>query len=70
MGEHYRLSEEQKGNILVAFGPEPEHNKYGSVNAVPRAAQREEGWEKSLELERINGKIIALPREQFKRWNE
>ena len=27
--EHYRLSEEQKGNILMAFGAEPEPDKYG-----------------------------------------
>jgi hypothetical protein len=68
--EHYRLSEEQKENILIGFGTEPEYDKYGIANAVTRAAQNEESWEKSLELERIGGKLITLPREEFKNWDE
>ena len=68
--EHYRLSEDQKENILIAFGREPESDKYGIANAMTRAAQSEENWEKSLELERIGGKLITLPREEFKKWDE
>jgi hypothetical protein len=68
--EHYKLSETQKENILIAFGAEPEHDKYGIANAVTRAAKQEEGWEKSLDLERIGGKLITLPREEFKKWDE
>jgi len=68
--EHYRLSEEQKENILIAFGVEPEYDKYGIANAVTRAAQNEENWEKSLELERIGGRLITLPREEFRSWDE
>jgi hypothetical protein len=68
--EHYRLSEEQKENILIAFGMEPEYDKYGIANAVTRAAQNEENWEKSLELERIGGRLIILSREEFKNWDE
>ncbi len=68
--DHYRLSEEQKERILIAFGTEPEHDKYGIANAVTRAAQNEENWEKSLELERIGGKLITLPREEFRKWDE
>jgi len=68
--EHYRLSENQKENILIAFGAEPESDKYGIANAVTRAAQKEEGWEKSLELEKIGGRLISLPNEQFRGWDE
>jgi hypothetical protein len=68
--EHYKLSETQKENILIAFGAEPEHDKYGIANAISRAAQSEENWEKSIELERIGGKLITLPREDFKKWDE
>jgi len=68
--DHYRLSEEQKERILIAFGTEPEHDKYGIANAVTRAAQSEENWEKTLELERIGGKLITLPREEFRKWDE
>ena len=48
--EHYRLSEEQKGNIFMAFGAEPEADQYGIANAVARASQREESWEKAWSL--------------------
>jgi hypothetical protein len=68
--EHYRLSEIQKENILMAFGAEPEHDKYGIAMAVTQAAEREETWEKSIELERIGGKLISLPLEQFKAFDE
>jgi hypothetical protein len=64
--EHYRLSETQKENILMAFGAESEYDKYGIANAVTRAAQMEENWENCLELERVGGKLITLPREKFK----
>ncbi len=68
--EHYRLSEDQKENILIAFGREPESDKYGIANAITRAAQNEQTWEKSLEMERIGGKLITLPREEFRSWDE
>jgi hypothetical protein len=64
--EHYRLSEAQRDNILMAFGAEPEYDKYGIANAITLAAQKEETWEKSVELERIGGNLISLPIEDFK----
>lgn len=54
----------------MAFGGEPEHDKYGIANAVSRAARTEENWEKSLEMERIGGKLITLPTEEFRKWDE
>ncbi|MFZ6016346.1 MAG: DUF932 domain-containing protein [Nitrospirota bacterium] len=68
--EHYRLSEIQKENTLLAFGAEPEYDKYGIANAITRAAQREESWEKSIELERIGGKLITIPIQEFKNLDE
>jgi len=64
--ENYRLSEVQKENILMAFGAEPEYDKYGIANAITLAAKKEESWEKSIELERVGGNLIALPIEEFK----
>lgn len=64
--EQYKLSESQKENILMAFGAEPEYDKYGITNAISLAAQQEETWEKSVEMERIGGKLISLPIEHFK----
>ena len=68
--EHYRLSETQKENILIAFGAEPEYDKYGIANAITRAAQAEESWERSLDLERIGGKLVALAAQEFKKLDE
>jgi len=62
----YGLSEGQKENILMAFGAEPELDQYGIANAITKAAQSEESWEKSLELERIGGKLVALSSQEFK----
>ncbi len=68
--EQYKLSESQKANILIAFGAEPEYDKYGIANALTLAAQREETWEKSVEMERIGGRLITLPVEEFKALDE
>lgn len=66
----YKLSEAQKANILMAFGAEPEYDQYGIANAVTQAAQKEETWEKSVELEKLGGKLVALPMEEFKALDE
>ena len=68
--EQYKLSEAQKDNILIAFGAEPEYDKCGIANAITLAAQKEETWEKSVELERVGGNLIALPIEEFKSLDE
>jgi len=68
--EHYRLSEGQRDNILMAFGAEPEFDKYGIANALTLAAQKETTWERSVEMERIAGHLIALPVEEFKAMDE
>ena len=68
--EHYRLSEAQRDNILMAFGAEPEYDKLGVANALTLAAQKEESWEESVEMERIAGHLIALPIEEFKAMDE
>ena len=68
--DQYKLSEAQKANILIAFGAEPEYDQYGIANAVTLAAQKEESWEKSVELEKLGGKLVALPMEEFKAMDE
>jgi len=68
--DQYKLSEAQKANILMAFGAEPEYDQYGIANAVTLAAQKEETWEKNVELEKLGGKLVALPLEEFKALDE
>jgi len=54
----------------MAFGAEPEYDKYGIASAVTLAAQKEDTWEKSVDLEKIGGRLITLPPEEFKRLDE
>ena len=68
--QQYKLSESQKENILIAFGVEPEPDKYGISNAITLAAQKEETWEKRIELEKIGGRLVALPIKEFKSLDE
>jgi hypothetical protein len=68
--EHYRLSDAQRDNILMAFGAEPESDKYGIANALTLAAQKETAWEKSVEMERIGGRLITMPIKDFKALDE
>jgi hypothetical protein len=64
--EHYRLTEAQKENILLAFGAEPLADQFGIANALGRAAKLEETWEKALELERLSGRVLTLSLSEFK----
>lgn len=64
--DRYALSEGQKEHILMAFGAEPDYSQYGLANAITMAAQMEEKWEDSLELEKLGGKIVALPATELK----
>lgn len=68
--DHYHLSEDQKEHILMAFGAEPEADKYGITNAVTRTAQYDENWEKVLDMERIGGELISLPGDEFRAWDQ
>jgi hypothetical protein len=70
LAEHYKLSEAQKENILMAFGAEAEYDIYGIANAVSMAAQKEETWEKSIELEKISGKLISDSWQELKKFYE
>ncbi len=68
--QQYKLSESQKENIFIAFGVEPEPDKYGISNAITLAAQKEETWEKRIDLEKIGGSLVALPIKEFKSLDE
>ncbi|MFH1971638.1 MAG: DUF932 domain-containing protein [Patescibacteria group bacterium] len=68
--KHYKLSEAQRENILMAFGAEPEHDKFGIANAVTLAAQKEESWEGCVDLEKVGGNIISLQAEEFRSFDE
>jgi len=68
--EHYQLSEVQKENILMAFGSDPEHDKLGIADAVTRAAQKEKRFEDRIDMEKLGGKVISLPNDQFRRFDD
>ena len=68
--QQYKLSESQKENIFIAFGVEPDPDMYGISNAITLVAQKEENWEKSIELEKMGVRLVAVPIEEFKSLDE
>lgn len=68
--QQYKLRESQKENILIAYGVEPDPDKYGISNAITLAAQKEKTWEKRIELEKIGGRLVTLPIKEFKSLDE
>lgn len=62
----YRMTEEQKEQILMSFGMEKDKTKYGIANAVTNAAQSQSNFERVIEMERIGGRIIEMDNQKFK----
>lgn len=62
----YRMTEEQKDQILISFGMEKDKTKYGIVNAITNAALSQDNFEKAIEMEKIGGRIIEMDNGRFK----
>ena len=65
--KQYRLTESQRENILMAYAVEPMETKWGLVNAITRAAKQEENFERTIEMERLGGRIIQLDENKYSR---
>ncbi len=55
------VKENERTNKIQKGGKDEITNLNGIANAITRAAQREESWEKSLELEKLGGRLRVLP---------
>lgn len=64
--KEYKLGDEQKENILMAFGAEPDKTQYGIANAITRAGQNEGTYERELDFEKIGGEIVTMEPGRFR----
>lgn len=65
----FRLNEEERDRVLChllgGHAGEPEFTRYGLAQAVSRAGQTLESYERATELEQLSGHIIELPPAQW-----
>jgi hypothetical protein len=60
--ERYRFNETEKDAVLDHLIEGGQANLYGLINAVTRTATDVESYDRSMELQRIGGEILELPK--------
>ena len=63
--DRLQFNDTEKENVLLHFMQGGDFSKFGLVQAVTRAAQDVESYDRAVELERIGGQIIELPATDF-----
>jgi Domain of unknown function (DUF932) len=64
------LSDEEQGRVLSAFitdAPQNGLGLFGVVNAVTRASQEVEDYERATELEKLGGVLLATPAKEWEK---
>lgn len=69
--KHYRLSESEKrlvlGHFLTGHNGQSELTRYGLLQAVTKASQEVEDYDRASELEQLSGQILELAPNQWRR---
>ena len=63
--KQFRLSDQDREQVLMAFGAEPDSTQYGIANAFTRMAKTKESFVDQLELEKLGGVLIEMSPQQF-----
>lgn len=61
LADKYILNQNERGSILRHFIMGGDDSRFGLVNAVTRASQDIEDYNRATELERLGGELLALP---------
>lgn len=61
----FNFNDEEKGALLLHFAQGGDFSKYGLINAVTRTAEDVQSYDRAVELERLGGQIIELPKSDF-----
>lgn len=61
LADKYVLNQNERGSILRHFIMGGDDSRFGLVNAVTRASQDIEDYNRATELERLGGELLALP---------
>lgn len=65
LARNFELTDTEKENVLLQFIQGGDSSKFGLVQAVTRASQDVESYDRAVELERLGGEIIELPPTDF-----
>jgi RNAse (barnase) inhibitor barstar len=66
VSKKFNISKDDGGNILDALADGNDFSRWGLANAITFQACGAKDYDKSIEFERIGGKIIDLPRSEWK----
>ena len=61
LADKFLLTENERGDILRQLFIGGDNSRYGLINAVTSASKIAKSYERSTDLERIGGEILALP---------
>ncbi len=61
LADKYVLNQNERGSILRHFIMGGDDSRFGLVNAVTRASQDIEDYNRATELERLGGELLSLP---------
>jgi len=61
----FTLTETEKSSVLTHLSAGGDLSQWGLSNAITRASQDADQYERATELERIGGEIIELPKHEF-----
>lgn len=61
LADKYILNQNERGSILRHFIMGGDDSRFGLVNAVTRASQDIEDYNRATELERLGGELLSLP---------
>lgn len=65
--ERFGLNEQERGGILTHLIHGGDLTQYGLHSAITRFSQDVEDYDRASELERLGGKVIELPPQEFRR---
>lgn len=64
LADRYILNQNERGSILRHFLIGNDASRYGLINAVTRASQDIEDYNRATQLERLGGELLSLPIKQ------
>lgn len=59
------LVDSEKKSLLLHFAQGGDFSKYGLINAVTRTAEDSDSYDRAVELERLGGQVIEMPKSDF-----
>lgn len=66
LATRFTLQEDERDSVLMHLIKDGDLSQYGLLNAVTRASQDVESYDRATELERMGGQILTLPRNDWK----